>query len=242
MQERSDTDGRTYTVQYFERAVFEAHPQNQAPYDVLLSLLGVFEYNRRYGRTAVPQNASTVNPLRFPETGKTIGGRFREYWERNGGLAQQGYPITDEFEERSELNGQTYRVQYFQRAVFEYHPENQPPNDVLLTHLGRFQYNRKYGTATPRPGASPTVSTGELRPGQGRWLTKAAIPTARSEVAVAEVNGKIYVLGGFAPQGQSVNEEYDPATDRWRSRAALPRPLNHAGTAGLNGKLYLIGG
>jgi hypothetical protein len=28
-------------------------------------------------------------------------------------------------------------VQYFERARFEYHPENQPPYDVLLGLLGR---------------------------------------------------------------------------------------------------------
>src|SRR5262245_6970467 len=76
LQERSDTDGKSYTVQYFEHAVFEAHPANQRPYDVLLSLLGVFEYNRRYGRSTPPgQRVSTDNPLYFKETGKTIGGR-----------------------------------------------------------------------------------------------------------------------------------------------------------------------
>jgi hypothetical protein len=244
MQERSDTDGKTYTVQYFERAVFEAHPENRRPYDVLLSLLGVFEYNRRYGRSIAPgQRAGADNPLLFRETGKTLAGRFRAYWERNGGLAQQGFPITDEFEERSVLDGKTYKVQYFQRAVFELHPENAAPNDVLLSHLGRFRYDQKYGAqATPRPAASPTAASGQLRPGQGRWITRASIPTPRSEVAVAEVNGKIYVLGGFAASTQDVHEEYDPATDRWRTRAALPRPLNHAAAAGLNGKLYLIGG
>jgi hypothetical protein len=253
MQERSDTDGKNYTVQYFERAVFEMHPENQRPNDVLLSLLGVFEYNKRYGRSAAPtQQASNRNPVTFRETGKTLGGRFREYWERNGGLAQQGFPITDEFEERSALDGKLYRVQYFQRAVFELHPENNAPFDVLLSHLGKFRYSEKYTAAgTPRPAASPSVpaaratatqQTGQLRARQGRWLTKAPILTPRSEVAVSEVNGKIYVLGGFSAKGQAVNEEYDPATDRWRGRASMPRPLNHAGAVGLNGKLYLIGG
>lgn len=244
MQERSDTDGRMYTVQYFERAVFEAHPENSRPYDVLLSLLGTFEYNRRYGRSQAPsQKPSTDSPLLFRETGKTIGGKFRVYWERNGGLAQQGYPITDEFEERSALDGRLYRVQYFQRAVFEFHPENQPPNDVLLSHLGRFRYDEKYKNAsTPGPAATRTPQGGQLRPGQGRWVTRAPIPTPRSEVAVAEVNGKIYVLGGFSSKGEQIHEEYDPVTDSWRSRASLPIPLNHAGAVGIDGKLYLIGG
>ena len=33
-------DGKTYLVQYFERARFEYHPGNPAPYDVLLGQFG----------------------------------------------------------------------------------------------------------------------------------------------------------------------------------------------------------
>ncbi len=33
--------------------------------------------------------------------------------------------------------------------------------------------------------------------GPGRWMTGAPMPSARSEVAVAAVAGKIYVVGGF---------------------------------------------
>jgi hypothetical protein len=36
-------------------------------------------------------------------------------------------------------------VQYFERAVMEYHPENKVPYDVLLSQLGTFQYKAKYG-------------------------------------------------------------------------------------------------
>ncbi|MEO8288063.1 MAG: substrate-binding domain-containing protein [Chloroflexota bacterium] len=154
MQEKSDTDGKTYNVQYFERAVFEMHPENQAPNDVLLSLLGVATLSRNYPNGApADQKASTENATKFAETGKTVGGKFRAYWEKNGGLAQQGFPITDEFTERSPLDGKTYTVQYFQRAVFELHPENQAPFDVLLSQLGTFQYKRKYSAA----GAPITV-------------------------------------------------------------------------------------
>jgi hypothetical protein len=80
----------------------------------------------------------------FKETGKTVAGRFLQYWEQNGGLAQQGFPLSEEFMEKSDLDGKTYRVQYFERAVFEYHPENKPPYDVLLSQLGTFRYKEKY--------------------------------------------------------------------------------------------------
>ena len=75
----------------------------------------------------------------FPETGKTVRGQFLEYWNAHGGLAQQGYPISEEMQERSDTDGKTYRVQYFERAVFESHPENAPPYDVLLSQLGTFR-------------------------------------------------------------------------------------------------------
>ena len=40
-QELSTTDGKTYTVQYFERARFESHPEYAGtPNEVLLGLLG----------------------------------------------------------------------------------------------------------------------------------------------------------------------------------------------------------
>jgi FtsP/CotA-like multicopper oxidase with cupredoxin domain len=80
----------------------------------------------------------------FQETGKTVSGRFLEYWTQNGGLAQQGFPLSNEFQEKSDLDGKTYKVQYFERSVFEFHPENKPPYDVLLSQLGTFRYKEKY--------------------------------------------------------------------------------------------------
>lgn len=157
IQEKSDTDGKTYQVQYFERAVFEMHPELQAPNNVLLSLLGNFLYKQKYPTGASAQTVNTTaGAQKFTQTGHTVGGLFLQYWNSHGGLAQQGYPISEEFNEKSDLNGQTYKVQYFQRAVFEYHPENQAPYNVLLSQLGTFRYKAKYAAAG---GAVPTATT-----------------------------------------------------------------------------------
>jgi glucose/arabinose dehydrogenase len=146
MTEVSELNGKAYTVQYFERAVFEHHPENQPPNDVLLSQLGTFQYRKKYPNGAPGQQANnSPGSVLFPETGHRVGGKFLEYWQKNGGLAQQGYPISEEFTEKSDLDGKEYRVQYFERAVFELHPEQQPPYDVLLSQLGTFQYKEKYG-------------------------------------------------------------------------------------------------
>ncbi len=143
--EASDLNGQPYTVQYFERAVFELHPENDAPYNVLLSQLGTYQYKRKYPTGAPGQTPNQQDAHYFPETDHWIGGKFLQYWQTHGGLAQQGYPISEEFTEVSDLNGQPYTVQYFERAVFELHPENTPPNDVLLSQLGTFQHRSKYG-------------------------------------------------------------------------------------------------
>ena len=147
MMETSDVDGKPYTVQYFERAVFEMHPDNKAPYDVLLSLLGDFRYRQKYPNGAPGQVPNTSpGSVLFPETGKRLGSRFLAYWRAHGGLAQQGYPISDELTERSDIDGKPYTVQYFQRAVFEAHPENKAPYDVLLSQLGTLRYKARYVT------------------------------------------------------------------------------------------------
>jgi streptogramin lyase len=98
-----------------------------------------------------------------------VGGIFLDYWNNHGGLAQQGYPISDEFQEKSALDGKTYTVQYFERAVFESHPENRPPYNVLLSQLGTFRYRARHlqppaPTATPQQPASPVGSVvGDVR-------------------------------------------------------------------------------
>src|SRR5215212_3369363 len=88
----------------------------------------------------------------FPETGKTVKGKFLAYWTANGGLAQQGFPISEEMSEKSDTDGKTYTVQYFERAVFELHPENAgKPSEVLLSLLGRFEHTRKYAAGSTQP-------------------------------------------------------------------------------------------
>jgi beta propeller repeat protein len=146
MTETSELDGKTYVVQYFERAVFELHPENPPQSRVLLSQLGTFRLRETYpGGAPAQTQPQEPGAILFPETGHTLSGRFLDYWQAHGGLAQQGYPISEPFIETSDLDGKSYPVQYFERAVFELHPENPPPYDVLLSQLGTFRHKAKYG-------------------------------------------------------------------------------------------------
>jgi hypothetical protein len=143
-------DGKLHRVQYFERARFEYHPENQAPYDVLLGLLGSEQLKTKYNGI-IPASA-TVSQLTgdcqiFSETSRSVCGKFLEYWKGHGGLVQQGLPITAPFVEQNAPppagDGRRHTVQYFERARFELHDENQPPYDVLLGLLGSEQYQAK---------------------------------------------------------------------------------------------------
>ena len=110
----------------------------------------------------------------FAATGHSVCGAFLTYWDTHGGLEQQGYPISEPFSEISPLDGKAYTVQYFERAVFERHPENAPPYDVLLAQLGTYQYGQKYPAGASTPGATPA---GDV------WATLAAKPLALPTVA-----------------------------------------------------------
>lgn len=132
LTEQSPTDGKQYTVQYFERARFELHPENRGtPYEVLLGLVG----KQFHPQTPAAAPINDGNHVYFKETGHNVSSLFNSYWQSHGGLFVSGYPISEELHEKS-TDGKQYTVQYFERARFEYHPENKPPYDVLLGALG----------------------------------------------------------------------------------------------------------
>jgi hypothetical protein len=165
--EISPLDGKPYRVQYFERARFEHHPENDPPYRVLLGLLGLEQYRARY---AAPPTGNT-DPFGAGaecapfENGLRVCGAFLAYWRANGGLAQQGLPLTDLFAEVNPSNGREYVVQYFERARFEWHPESADPRyQVLLGLLGREQFSARYpgGQSAPAAPSPRVVATGHF--------------------------------------------------------------------------------
>lgn len=129
VQERLE-DGQIYTVQYFERARFEYHPGNDEANKVLLG-----QFGRRI-HPADPPAPRKADAEYFDQSGHNLGGGFRGYWYARGGLPLFGYPISEEYVETLE-NGQPYIVQYFERARFEYHPDQPAPYDIQLGQFGR---------------------------------------------------------------------------------------------------------
>lgn len=157
--ERNPDTGQRYTVQYFERQRFEYHPENAGtPYEVLLGRLGVANAAQRGLLGSIPfrplpERASIgADCTLFVETRHQVCGRFRDYWQRYGlefgdpgvsareSLALWGYPISEAYTDPD--TGQ--QIQYFERALFEYHPEySGTPFEVLIARLGETQLSNQ---------------------------------------------------------------------------------------------------
>jgi len=116
----------------------------------MVSLLGLDGSGSNFNPPVSAAPLSQAGCKTFSETanGYVVCGRFLQYWQVNGGLAQQGLPISTVFEEKNAPppagDGKVHKVQYFERARFEEHLENAVPYDVLLGLLGTEQFKAKY--------------------------------------------------------------------------------------------------
>jgi N-acetylneuraminic acid mutarotase len=78
----------------------------------------------------------------------------------------------------------------------------------------------------------------------GEWGMRSGLLEANSEFALAESDGRLYVLGGYPSSRRTARtvQVYDIARDRWERGPDLPQPNNHGMAAAVNGRIYLIGG
>lgn len=89
----------------------------------------------------------------------------------------------------------------------------------------------------------PVNTVFEYLPQENRWLQRRPMPTARGALAAADLQGKIFVIGGYDGQKSlAVVEVYDPLTDSWQPAPSLSVPRDHLAAAALDGKVYAIGG
>jgi len=80
--------------------------------------------------------------------------------------------------------------------------------------------------------------------GSGRWRDLAPMPTARANLATAEVGGLVYAIGGIGQADNTLDsvETFNPRSGRWTTSLPLPQPRAGPGAAGLGGLLYVAGG
>lgn len=76
------------------------------------------------------------------------------------------------------------------------------------------------------------------------WVDRWSLGIPRGASAAAELEGRIYLFGGYTHDNQLVSavEVYDPGVDRWTRVAPLPTPVDHLAAASLGGKVFAFGG
>ena len=111
----------------------------QSDYIGILTNYAVSKLTRDYILFDLNTKTAQSDRLYFLESGHTLGGEFRRFWETHGGIEKLGYPLSEELSERSPLDGEERKVQYFERAVLEYHLEFAgTPDAVMLASVGRW--------------------------------------------------------------------------------------------------------
>lgn len=76
-----------------------------------------------------------------------------------------------------------------------------------------------------------------------RWHQMAGMPTARSGLAVASVESRLYAIGGEAgDQVLGTVEMYDPESDSWSVLGAKPTPVADVHAVSFGGKIFVPGG
>jgi len=87
-------------------------------------------------------------------------------------------------------------------------------------------------------------------PQTNKWESRKPMSVGRNHAFAAEVNGKIYVIGGrighgfiMAASNTDVVEEYDPSTDKWSAPKERMPTARSGGGCGTDGKrIYVAGG
>ena len=117
-------------------------------------------------------SAQPDEPRLFPQTGYTIKGNFKRYWEEMGGLSVFGYPISSEAWEVNAADGKQYVTQWFERHRMEDHPElaNDPNYYILLGLIGNELY-RPSSPVTPNTYLREPCRLVEGVPVCGRFRT-----------------------------------------------------------------------
>lgn len=144
-QRHEFVEGRYLLVQWFERDRLEIQTDGHVTAGRLgARFLELTNQPWQFGNGSIPaadQTSHGNDRCRvFAETGYALCGKFRSYWEQNGGLARFGYPIGNET--LIQVDGRWLWAQYFERRRIEYHPELAgTPYEILLGLLGTIVYN-----------------------------------------------------------------------------------------------------
>lgn len=108
--------------------------------------------------------------------------------------------------------------------------DDAPPGDYMLFAIG----------ANGVPSVARFVHIGPPRPTVWDFVfsSDGSSPEPRHETAMAEVGGKLYLVGG---RGLKQTQEYDPVRRTWRNLGPPPFEIHHFQPIVADGKIFVVG-
>lgn len=140
-------------VQYFQRARLELVAGGIDGPTVILSPLG--EYLHTGQNPSLETRQAGCRVIRNPESGEAypVCSAFLDFFEAHGGVSLFGYPLSGFESENS------FIVQYYDNAIFSWHPEMPPGQKVQLIDVGSryfYQFGEDRELLNPNiPGGVP---------------------------------------------------------------------------------------
>jgi hypothetical protein len=88
-----------------------------------------------------------------------------------------------------------------------------------------------------------TASVEAYLPGSDTWRRLPDLPAPRHHLMAAEVDGRLYAMGGFSETGfESVADVWELVGGTWESRSSLPSPVGAGAAVVESGTVYVVGG
>ncbi len=133
------------TAQYFRNAVLKLYANPDGTPNVQLQtidfhLMFYKPFDEHFG--PADQIAGTTY---FTQTQHNVPEPFISFWHANGELPAIGYPVSEPLMEYNVVDGQTRRVQYFERARLEIVTDADGTDHVEFGAIGLQTYLRRYG-------------------------------------------------------------------------------------------------
>ncbi|MFJ6195927.1 S8 family serine peptidase [Micromonospora sp. NPDC092111] len=107
-----------------------------------------------------------------------------------------------------------------------------PLREQVVKGISKARTGARYGGADP--GAAPQADDA--------WTRIANLPAAIFDNAAANLDGKVYSVGGGGTGTERKAWVFDPATGTWTALPDLPHARSKPAAVGIGGKLYVIGG
>lgn len=152
----------------------------------------------------------------FQETPYCAENAFLDYWRTHGGLEILGFPVSQPF-----VDDRGLIVQFYERAIMEWHPENSDPNyQVLLTLLGNDLVVSRPERFTPPVACDVTpctlfAETNHTLRGvfYNYWVNNGGLavfgfPQTEQFVEVNQADGKQYIVQYFERNRFEYHPEY----------------------------------